>query len=81
MRNTHFNEGYLAARLPKEIQLQRMQQVIQEVLSPAQRDVLIAYYFHHRSIPQIAKDNGVHKSTVSRTLHRAEHNLRQQLKY
>lgn len=81
MKNTHFDVMGWGAKLPKDIQLKRMRQVIQEVLTPAQREVLVAYYFHHRSIPEIAREKGLHKSTVSRTLHRAEHNLRQQLKY
>lgn len=63
------------------MQLHRVRQVIQEALSPHQREILTAYYFHHRSIPQIARERGVHKSTVSRTLHRAEVNLRNHLKY
>ena len=74
-------DGYLGPRLPKDVQLGRVRRVIQEVLTSYQRETLIAYYFHHRSITQIAKERGVHKSTVSRTLHRAERNLRQHLKY
>ncbi len=74
-------EGYLGPRLPREVQLTRVRRVIQEALSPAQRETLIAYYFHHKSIPQIAGERGVHKSTVSRTLHRAERNLQLRLQY
>ena len=80
MRNIHF-DSYLGPRLPREVQLTRVRRVIQEELSPAQRETLIAYYFHHKSLLQIAQERGVHKSTVCRTLHRAEHNLRQLLKY
>lgn len=74
-------EGYLGPRLPKELQLSRVRRVIQEALTPHQRETLMAFYFHRRSISQIAEEQGVHKSTVSRTLRRAERNLRQHLKY
>ena len=74
-------EGYLGPRLPKEVQLQRVQRVIREELTPLQRQTLLDYYFHRMTIPQIALKRGVHKSTVSRTLHRAEERLRRYLKY
>ena len=74
-------DGYEGPRLPREVQMKRVQRVIREELTPLQRETLIAYYFEERTIPQIAADRGVHKSTVSRTLHRAEDKLRRFLKY
>lgn len=74
-------DGYLGPRLPREVQLKRVQRVIAEELTPLQRETLVAYYFQEMTIPQIARDRGVHKSTVSRTLHRAENKLRRYLKY
>ena len=74
-------EGYEGPRLPKEVQLKRVQRVIREELTQIQREVLLAYYIQDRSIPQIARDRGVHKSTVSRTLHRAEEKMRRYLRY
>ena len=74
-------EGYLGARLPREVQLKRVQRVIREELTELQRQTLTAYYFHQRTIPQIAEERGVNKSTVSRTLRRAEEKLRRYLKY
>lgn len=74
-------EGYLGPRMPRQVQLQRVQRVIQEELTPLQRETLLAYYFQEQTIPQIAAERGVHKSTVSRTLHRAEEKLRRYLKY
>ena len=71
----------MGPRLPREMQIKRVQRVIREELTPLQRETLIAYYFEERTIPQIAADRGVHKSTVSRTLHRAENKLRRFLKY
>ncbi len=46
-----------------------------------QKQVIIAYYFQGQTIPEIAKLRGVNKSTVCRTLHRAEQRLQQYLKY
>ena len=80
MRNTLY-EGYEGPRLPREVQLKRVQRVVKEELTPLQREVLLAYYFQEKSITEIALDRGVNKSTVCRTLHRAEGKLRRYLKY
>ena len=80
MKNTPY-KGYKGIRLPKEVQMNRVRAVIEEELTPIQRQVLIAYYIQDRTIPQIARDRGVQKSTVSRTLHRAEARLRRFLRY
>lgn len=80
MRNTLY-EGYRGIRMPREVQKKRIQQVIQEELTELQRYTLIAYYFQEQTVLQIALDRGVNKSTVWRTLHRAEQKLRRYLKY
>ncbi len=80
MKNTRY-DGYLGPRLPQSVQLKRVQRVIREELSELQRQTLIAYYFQEQTIPQIARERGVNKSTVSRTLRRAEDKLRRYLKY
>ena len=80
MKNTLY-EGYRGSRLPKQVQLQRVQRVIREELTELQRQTLIAYYFQEQTIPEIAAERGVNKSTVSRTLRRAEEKLRRYLKY
>lgn len=74
-------DGYLGPRLPKQVQLQRVQRVIREELTQLQWETLTDYYFHRMTIPEITARRGVHKSTVSRTLHRAENRLRRYLKY
>ena len=74
-------EGYLGPRLPREMQIKRVQRVIREELTPLQREALIAYYFQEKTITEIAQERGVNKSTVCRTLHRAEGKLRKYLKY
>ena len=80
MKNTA-SSGYLGLRLPSEVQLQRVNRVIFQELSPCQREILLAYYFQQKTIPQIAEERQVNKSTVSRTLHRAEERLRKFLNY
>ena len=80
MRNIPY-EGYQGIRLPKEVQLKRVQRVIREELTELQREALLSYYFEEKSITEIARDRGVNKSTVCRTLHRAEEKLRRYLKY
>ena len=74
-------EGDLGPRLPREVQLKRVQRVIQEELTPLQRHTLLAYYFQEQSVSEIAQERGVNKSTVCRTLRRAEARLRRYLKY
>lgn len=80
MKNIRY-EGYLGPRLPKEVQLKRVQRVIREELTQAQRETLMAHYFQKQTVTQIARERGVNKSTVSRTLKRAEEKLRRFLKY
>ncbi len=74
-------EGYLGPRMSREVALERIRRVIREELTDLQREVVIAYYFQDINIPQIARERGVNKSTISRTLHRAEDKLRRYLKY
>ena len=59
----------------------RMTKVIREELTQLQRQTLQEYYLRHLTIPQIAQEQGVNKSTVSRTLHRAEARLQRCLRY
>ena len=77
MRNTHFE----FLRGDRQVQLQRIRRVMQQELTPLQQLVLQEYYLLQHTIPQIARDRGVHKSTVCRTLHRAENKLRRYLQY
>ena len=74
-------DGYQGPRLPKDVQLRRVQRVVQEELTQLQRETLLAFYFQEMTITQIAQERGVNKSTVCRTLHRAEQKLRKYLRY
>ena len=80
MKNTLY-EGYEGPRLPRQVQIKRVQRVIREELTENQREILLAYYMENLTIPQIADLRGVNKSTVSRTLRRAETKLRRYLRY
>ena len=80
MGNIPFS-NYAGLRLPPEVQMRRVNRVLFEELTPCQREILIAYYFQQKTMPQIAEERQVNKSTVCRTLHRAEAQLRKFLKY
>lgn len=71
----------MGPRLPRDMQIKRVQRVITEELTPLQREILTAYYFQEMTIAQIAEERGVNKSSVCRTLKRAEDRLRRFLKY
>ena len=80
MINTLY-EGYEGPRLPRQVQLQRLKKVIVRELTDHQREILIAYYFQQKTMEQIARERGVCRSTVCRTLHRAEERVRRCLRY
>lgn len=80
MRSTRF-KVHASIRLPAKVQHQRLQRVIREELTPLQRYALTSYYFRELSISEIAKERRVNKSTISRTLKRAERKLQQFLQY
>ena len=80
MKNTLF-EGMLFRQIPREQQIRRMKAVIQKELTEMQRYTILAYYFENKSLLQIAEERTVHKSTVCRTLKRAEDKLRRFLQY
>lgn len=54
---------------------------IMEELTERQRQVFLAYHLKQMTIPMIAATLGVHKSTVSRTLARAEKRIHRITKY
>ena len=77
MKNTLF-EG---CQEPRDKVVERLRRIIREELSQPQREVVVAYYFQNKRIPQIAREWGVNKSSVSRLLKRAEKSLQKYLKY
>lgn len=72
---------YTDPRLPRHVQLTRMRRVINCELTSLQREILMAVYYGGKTQSQIAQERGVSRSTVCRTLHRAEQRLRRFLRY
>ena len=80
VKNIPFEET-ASFSLPPKVQRKRLYRVIREELTEKQRQVLLAYYFEEKTIVAIAAELGVNKSTVCRTLHRAEDRLKRFLRY
>ena len=80
MKNTLF-DGFLFRQIPREQQIKRMKLVIREELTELQRYTILAYYFENKTLLQIAEERNVNKSTVCRTLKRAEDKIRRFLRY
>ena len=53
MKNTLFKD-YLGPRLPRQVQLKRVQNVIEQELTPLQKETVLAYYFGGQNICRIA---------------------------
>ena len=81
MKSTLYNILKSQSNQKRQVQMQRIREVIRNELTDFQRDAIIAYYFHRNTISEIAALRGVNKSTVSRTLRRAEEKLRRYLRY
>ena len=80
MRNIPYDNAF-GLELPRQVQIQRILRVMDGELTPKQRLYLYAYYFDEYSPSQIARCHGVHRSTVIRTLRRAEARMRRHLTY
>ena len=77
MKNILFSDS----RLPKQMQLRRMQHVMDNELTELQRQLLLAVYYEGKSQKQIAQERGVCCSTVCRTLQRAVRRMQRYLRY
>lgn len=66
-------------------QLERMRRSLrrarQQALTPRQREMLVMRYEQNMSGSEIARELGLNRSTVSRTLRRARERLRRCLQY
>ena len=67
--------------LPQEVQIRRLQRIMEAELTEKQRAYLSARYFDRQTPSQIARRFGIHRSTVTKTLLRAEARLRRFLIY
>ena len=80
VRNIRF-DSQIGLRLPREVQRTRIRRVMDAELTECQRKTLYDYYFRQLTITQITREQQVNKSTVCRTLHRAEDRIRRYLTY
>lgn len=80
MKSIRFEDSRIS-ELPREQLVKRMKAVIREELTELQRYTVVAYYFENRTLTEIAEERGINKSTVCRTLKRAEDKLRRFLQY
>lgn len=80
MKNIGY-DGYEGPRLPQDQQLRRLRRVMDAELTEKQYRVVVGYYLEHRNMVELADELGVNKSTVCRTLKRAEARMRRCLKY
>ena len=80
MKNTRF-EPYNGPRMSRDTAIRRLKNVIQKELTPIQQQIFLAYYIQEKTMEQIARERGIHKSSVCRTLHRAEKTLQKYLRY
>ncbi len=72
---------YEGPRLTREQQLHRLRRVMDAELTEKQRRAVVGYYLEHRNMSELARQYGVNKSTICRTIHRAEVRMRKFLKY
>lgn len=80
MKNIPFDSP-IRKYLPREVQLERTRKILQQELTSLQRQAIMDYYFQGKSLSQIARERNVNKSTVCRTLRRAEAKLKRFLQY
>lgn len=80
MRNILYDNEF-GLELPRDVQIQRILRVMEEELTEKQRSYLSAYYFEELRPSQIARRYGVNRSTVIRTIRRAEARIRRHLFY
>ena len=61
--------------------LRQLPVAVAEELTPRQQQLLRMFYYDGKTVTVIARELDVNKSTVSRTLHRAQERLRKSLRY
>lgn len=72
---------YFGARLDRDTQLRRVRRVVARELSPCQKRVVEGIYYEKLSQAELARRLGVNRSTVCRTLRRAQERLKRCLAY
>lgn len=72
-------EQAVKAKLKKYSKI--LDRIVQEEMTEHQRRTFLAYHVQHMTMEQIAAQQGVCRSTVCRTLHRAEAKVNRATKY
>lgn len=80
MKNTPFDGG-LTRRQPPEILKRRMMAVMHQELTQRERETLLATSLEGKTLTQLAREQGINKSTACRTYHRAMGKVRRFLRY
>ena len=80
MKNIDY-DGYRGPRMTREVQRRRLQHVMENELTELQRRAVVGYYLERKSMRELAQERGVNKSTICRTLQRAERRMRRCLRY
>lgn len=65
----------------RKIAIHALKKVIEEQLTTRQKQYIMLYYYEDVDMVQIAKQFGVNKSTVSRTINFAKQNIYKYMKY
>ena len=80
MKNIAY-DGYEGPRLSREVQMRRLKRVMDAELTEKQRRAVVGYYLEKKNMAQLAREYGVNKSTICRTLQRAERRMQRCLRY
>ena len=80
MRNTLY-EGYAGPYMSRQVQRQRVANVIANELTEHQRRAIVGYYLEQKTITQLPAEYGVNKTTIWRTIKRGETRMRRFLRY
>ena len=80
MKNIDY-DGYQGPRMTRDMQRKRLQHVMEHELTELQRRAVMGYYLEKKSMSELAAERGVNKSTICRTLQRAERRMRRCLRY
>ncbi len=67
--------------LSRGAQVERVKRAIKRELTPRQQEIVRMVFYEHLSQAEAARRMGLNRSTVCRTLHRAEQRLRKYLQY
>ena len=66
---------------PRAVKKKKLLNIVQNELTPLQRTVVIECIINGRKQTEVAKELGVNKSTVNRTLKRAMQNIKKFARY